>query len=595
MVRHLPAAVEIGILVPEGVEAVGAGGDHAAHAQLVHGRRVRLRQRGVEELAAEAAGRIARARLPLPQHPEAHLRLQQQAHDRLRDGHVALHQRPRTAHPVQVLLRTVEDRRLHALRAQLLHPRLPRELRPAPRVAPLLDVLQRLLRRARNARLLHHQIAAHVHDGGHVLDHDGTLLHAGHAGAAGPERLVLHVIAHQLAAGRLRRILARDEQRPRVVHVGLHVLDDGHGREGLARRPRRTRLRAAPAAHAGVGVEQLLPGEVPQRAPAQAAALLDELLEIAHGREVGGHGGTLEEGVDGRQRDVPELGQPQQPQQREGAGHVHPPEDAVRGEQRALARAAHDLRHRPARGRPPRPALVAARNLVPADAQPLHDEAREEHEAEQPHHDRVLRLAAVPRELGGRGPEAPEQGHAHADQPDQPEHVPHEAVAQVHAALEEGVLAAHLEDEREIVVDGQRDGHQREHREAGIDAPVHDARVAVVLHAARAHAHGQQVREARAEVAGHARAPAQPPDARPLQEGPRDHRHRQPEEEIHDGEAADVEENLALRPLHARRLQRADGGDDGEGHGRAREAHVEARPAAPLPRAAHARSFAGAP
>ena len=286
VMRDLPLPVEVRVLVLEGVEAVRAGRDHAPYPDLVHRGDVRLRQCRVEELAAEAPRRVARARLLLSQHAEAHARLDQQPHHRLRDGHVALHQRPRAAHPVQVLLRPVEDGHLDALLAELLHPRLARELRAPPGMAALLDVLQRLLCRSRDARLLHHQVAAHVDDRGHMLDQHRALLHAGHARAAGPQRLVLHVVAHQLATDLLGRILARDQERPGVVHVRLQVLDDRHRRKRLARRVGRAGVRAAPAAHARVGVEELLPGEVLDLACAQTRALLDQLLEVAHRRQV---------------------------------------------------------------------------------------------------------------------------------------------------------------------------------------------------------------------------------------------------------------------------------------------------------------------
>ena len=214
---------------------------------------------------------------------------------------------------------------------------------------------------------------------------------------------------------------------------------------------------------------------------------------------------------------------------------------------------------------------------MPPDAQPLHQETREQHETQKPDDDRVFRLPPVPGQLRRRRAEAAEHRHADAHEPDDPEQVAHEAVGQIDAPFEEGVLAADLEDQVEVVVDRQQDRHQRQDREARVDAPVHHARVAVVRDAPRARSQRQRVREPRPQVVEDVVAASQPPHPQALHERPHDHGHGDAEDEVHHREALDVEEHLAAGALRLRRLQRTDGGDHRHGHGDAQHAHVEAR------------------
>ena len=225
---------------------------------------------------------------------------------------------------------------------------------------------------------------------------------------------------------------------------------------------------------------------------------------------------------------------------------------------------------------------------MPADPQALHQEAREQDEAQQPDDDRVLRLPPVPGQLGRGGAEAAEDRHPNAHEPDQPEQVAHEAVGQVQAPFEEGVLASNLEDQREVVVDRQQDRHQRQHGEAGVDAEVHHARVAVVIHAGGARSQRERVRDPRPQVGEDVHPATEPPHPQALHERPHDDRHGHAEDEVHHGEALDVEEHLAAGPLRLRRLQRADSCDDRHGNRDPHHAHIEAR-APGLTRVLHGR------
>ena len=153
---------------------------------------------------------------------------------------------------------------------------------------------------------------------------------------------------------------------------------------------------------------------------------------------------------------MPELRERHQREKAEGGDDVEPPEAPVDVERGRVAQAAHDLRHNPARGRPVRPTLVASGDFVPADAQPLNDDAREEHDAEETDDHRVFRLAPVPGELGGRLQVSAVDRHRDTEQAHEAQDVANEAVAEVNGPPEESVLAAALpEDQGQVVVYGE--------------------------------------------------------------------------------------------------------------------------------------------
>ena len=91
-----------------------------------------------------------------------------------------------------------------------------------------------------DAALLHHQVAAHVGDLGHMLDEDRAGGHAGAAGGAGPERLV-----HDHPAGQRHPQLGRGLRRGDARPGGL----GGSGLRGGGTRRRQARR----SAHAVAG------------------------------------------------------------------------------------------------------------------------------------------------------------------------------------------------------------------------------------------------------------------------------------------------------------------------------------------------------
>ena len=439
-------------------------------------------------------------------------------------------------------------------------------------MAALLDVLQGRLGSGWDARLIHREVAPHIDDRGDVLDHHGALLDAGATGTAGPERFVFDVVADKLALEVRGGVLAGDEKRAGVVHVGLHVLDDGHRRERLAGRPGGADGRASATADAGVSVEELLPGKVLELAGAEALALLHQLFEVAHRRQVELGGGTLEKAVDWCEEDVAELGHRHEGEQGERADDMEPPDDLVNVEGRIGADAAEGFCEEPARGGPVGPVFVACRDFVASDSQAFDKDAGEEHEAEKTYDQPIFGVSAVPGELGRRSDVAAVNGHADADEPDDAEEVADKAVAEVDPALQEGVLGILAEDQREVVIEREEDGDDEEDDEAGVDAPVHHAGEFVVLHAAGASAHGKHVGEARADVVEHGLGLPEAPDAQPLDKCANDDCDADRENEIHQPWDVDVEEDFARSGCGTGGLQGGDAAEDYEGDEQAAEA-----------------------
>ncbi len=215
VVQHLVAAAEVGVLVGEGVEAVRAGGDDLAHTVLLEHVDVLPSALLEEVLVADAAGRVAGALLLGAQDGEVDPRGLEDLHQRRRDGASAVVERRGAAHPVQVLGAGLVGREGDA---EVTRPVGARLMRDAIRVGDVLDVAQRRLRLAGHARLVEHEVAAHVDDLGHVLDEHRALVHARAARGARPERLVEDRAAEQrtlLTA--LRRPWRRRRARSRTA------------------------------------------------------------------------------------------------------------------------------------------------------------------------------------------------------------------------------------------------------------------------------------------------------------------------------------------------------------------------------------------
>ena len=210
----------------------------------------------------------------------------------------------------------------------------------APGVALALGGAQRLGERVGQAALFQGQVAAHVDDVAHLLDEDGALLLAGTAGGARPEGVVVDDVADQApcSAG-VPEPRARRRSKGSALTIGschfqsapgyslirsrrsmISVLGErgwpgGVGRAGVL---------AAAALGAGVGVEELLPGETVDRAGAQRPFGFFDVLDLGQGA---GRVEAAEEDVERRGDDVPELGVGQggdQRQRRRAGGSSRP-------------------------------------------------------------------------------------------------------------------------------------------------------------------------------------------------------------------------------------------------------------------------------
>ena len=209
---------ELRVLVQHRVKAVRAGRDDLLDAVPVERLDVLRRQDLEQVLIAEPPGRVARARLLVAKHGEVHSSLLQHVRHRPRHLRVALVQRSRAANPEEHLcVRVVR----HGRDVQALHPVRARHRRAAPRVAALLQALQRRLRRRGHPRLFHGEVAAHVHDGVDVVDADGTGLNAGPAGRAGPELVLPNCVGDHRHRRLGQRLACR--RRENLRRANLHV------------------------------------------------------------------------------------------------------------------------------------------------------------------------------------------------------------------------------------------------------------------------------------------------------------------------------------------------------------------------------------
>ena len=362
VVDHLVVAAEVAVLVAQRVEAVRAVGDDLRHPGLVESRDVLLGEGLEDVLVADAAGRIAGARLARAEDGEVDPGALQEPDGALRRGAGALVERARAAHPVQVLrggLAGLED-----AHSEAVGPVGPLGLRLAPGVGGALDVAQHRLGLGGEARLHHHQVAAQVHDVVDVLDGDRARLHAGAAGDAVPHRLLGHSVGNERdeidrpgdAIGTAIASRTRlDDRSPVGEHLVAQPHDQQLGREHLAGGKGRAGVLAAPALRAGVRVEHLLPGEVGGRAGAEADVLLRDVRVVEGQRLQPSCGpGSPVPHVEGGRGDVQVLGARQIGQEAEDGEHVGPHEHALEHARDAVAteQVREQMRHRCRRGRP---------------------------------------------------------------------------------------------------------------------------------------------------------------------------------------------------------------------------------------------------
>ena len=140
VVQHLVAAAEVGVLVPERVEAVRAGRDDLRHPGLVQRLDVLLGVRLERVLVAHPARRIAGAALARPEDREVDPGCLQQLRGRARALARTLVVRRGAADPEQHLGRRVAG--LQHPHVEAVRPGRALGLRLAPRVGAALDVAQ---------------------------------------------------------------------------------------------------------------------------------------------------------------------------------------------------------------------------------------------------------------------------------------------------------------------------------------------------------------------------------------------------------------------------------------------------------------------
>ena len=135
----------------------------------------------------------------------------------------------------------------------------------------------------------------------HVLDEDRAGVHAGAAGRAVPEHLVVDDVADHLLVRRVRRrgavvTVARGREQATgllVEQVILEVQNQILGGQLLAANARGTFRLTPPALSATVGIEQILPGELLDLRDADGLVPLQPLLDIG-GRQRATRPGSAE-------------------------------------------------------------------------------------------------------------------------------------------------------------------------------------------------------------------------------------------------------------------------------------------------------------
>ena len=332
------------------------------------------------------------------------------------------------------------------------------------------------------------QLAPHLHDHRRVLDADRADLHAGAAGAAGPERLRLDHVADQRRA-------VRPRPEGALRGMGAQVEDQIARAERCAAGGGRAGLVAASALGAGVEVEQVLPRELGDAA--EADLRLGVVSDGSAGR-CGLGQAAQGEGVAGRQRaehgeDVLRLGPGDARNEGQGCDAMDPPVGAsYRGGSGLVhAEAEEDLGEHPADRRPRPPG-----RLIHGEPHGLLQEAGHPDQQQRPEKQRVvplpgtgararLRLAAILPAVGElRGPDLPSAPHHVDDADDQPEagEIGDQAEGEVEVAVPEGEAEEGL---RDVVLDRDDAGGGQQQEEAvedrgvgmtgGAVAPVHGA------------------------------------------------------------------------------------------------------------------------
>ena len=206
----LPA--EVGIVLLQGVVAVGTGGDDLLHVVVFHHLDIGLGQGLVEVFVPAPHGGIAAAPLLGPEDAEADPRRLQDLGEGRGDLLPPVVERSGAAHIEEVLHGGVFG---EGLDAEVLRPVRPEVGADAPGVGVVLHVPVGELEFRREVRLRQDLVLPHPDDLGDVFDRCRAVLHAVHAVRAGPELVEIDHLADQCLLGRrwpreppLRRFLS---------------------------------------------------------------------------------------------------------------------------------------------------------------------------------------------------------------------------------------------------------------------------------------------------------------------------------------------------------------------------------------------------
>src|SRR5581483_7183958 len=318
MMNNIVVAADLWVLVLDRVEAVWTGRDDGAmlcrdggaaiagsvpivtvaqrgeiKAVVVQRLNILLSLHLPQVLVADATSWIARAGLLGTEDGEIDVGRLQDLRHRGCDLLVAAVERTHAANPVEHIgIRILR----HQGNAQVSGPFGAFVVADLPGVAVAFNIIEERGDLLREFALLHHQMAAHINNLRHMLDRDGTDVHASHAGGAGPEgvvgdnaadhrlmmRLPLACILIGFNPGNpklaIERLLAQD-----LIAMDEECLfnaqDNLFGEEWLARVGRGTDGIAASTLGTGVAIEQLLPGELLSLRDAVIFAILDILQQ----------------------------------------------------------------------------------------------------------------------------------------------------------------------------------------------------------------------------------------------------------------------------------------------------------------------------
>ena len=302
-----------------------------------------------------------------------------------------------------------------------------------------------------------------------------------------------------------------------AAHQVGHFGDQELGRQLRAGGVGRALRLAAPALHAGVEVQPLLPGEIGQRRHAQRRlVLLDLGLQVRDGHQRALGLEIAEEGVDRRVEDMLELRERDRGDERECDQHVRVPEEAVQPQRQRAAAAqpdrAEQRRQRVADIGVDRPGLVVDRDAADRlirQPQPFEQVAGDGDIQQRGQHPQVGRAVVQPVGLAAVAPPGrPDQ----AGQKHQAHRVENELEALVERADQDAPGIRPDQRDREILFDGDNVGADKQRQKAEEDQRVHRAGLAILQHALLAEHLRERLDQARRQLVdahvGLAAAPA---------------------------------------------------------------------------------------